>query len=51
MYYAIIHDGIVINVVVCDDQDFAELQGWVVLDEGYWIDDLWSADGGFAKSS
>ena len=49
MQYAVIDGGVVVNVTICDDQDFAAQQGWVALDEGYWIGDLWSADSGYTK--
>jgi hypothetical protein len=51
MQYAIIDGGKIVNIALCDDVDFAASQGWVKLVEGYWIGDLWSVDGGFAKSS
>ena len=34
--YAIIEDKTVVNIVVADD-DYASLQGWVLLDEGVGI--------------
>lgn len=33
MKYAIIEDGVVVNIVVSDDPDFAEEQGWVPAEE------------------
>jgi|GEM_PF-3476052 len=48
MKYAVIIDGIIINVVISDDPDFSDSQGWVALEEGFWIGDLYDAAGGFS---
>jgi hypothetical protein len=48
MRYAIIDDGVIINVTLCVDADFAASQGWIALDDGFWIGDLWSAEVGFS---
>jgi hypothetical protein len=52
MNYAIIAEGgggIVNNVTICDDADFAASQGWIKLEEGFWIGDKWDVETGFTK--
>lgn len=41
--YAVIDNGQVVNVVVCDDDTYATAQGWVKLKKGAGIG--WSYDG------
>ncbi len=48
MRYAIVKDGVVVNVTICSDPEFATSQGWVPLDDDYWIGDFWSVDSGFS---
>ena len=50
MQYAIIYDGIIVNVAIIDNPDFASVQGWILLDNGFWIGDLWDAERGFSKA-
>jgi hypothetical protein len=48
MRYVIIVNGVVANIVVCDDANLAEKQGWILLDDGFWIGDLWDVVCGFS---
>lgn len=46
--YAEITDGIITNIVVCEDEAFADDMGWVLLAEGFGIGDQY-IDGEFVK--
>lgn len=46
--FAIIDNGVIVNVAVCDDAVFALACGWVELPDGYGIGDLYDA-GDFTK--
>ena len=50
MLYAVVEEGLVVNVVVCDDDTFALNQGFVALQDGFWIGDSYSSDTGFNAS-
>lgn len=50
MDYAVIWDGVIVNVADSDDSCFAATQGWVALADGFGIGDLYDG-AGFVKKS